>query len=306
MPAKKKPEEEPLGETAQEAGRKPRKLAKRKAPARKRAPAKKAADETEAETAQPRATRESEPEGDPVISVVIPAYNEAERIARTLLEAHGYFGRFGEPYEILVVDDASTDRTVEVVSLLGEDIPQLRLIRSEKNAGKGAAVTRGMLEARGAVRLFADADGATPFPEFDKLADALAAGAQVAIASRALPGSELRPAQPAARRVLGWGSRLVIQATNLPSVRDSQCGFKAFTVQAAEQVFPHVTTKRWGTDIEMLVIAKRQGLRVDEVPVIWRDREGSTVPLRPGAYLQTLLEALRIRYNALTGAYPKR
>lgn len=237
------------------------------------------------------------------ISVVIPAYNEAERIAPTLVEAHAYFSKFGEPFEIIVSDDGSTDRTPEIVERMSGDIRQLKLVRAGANEGKGAAVARGMLSAAGQVRLFADADGSTPFDQFEKLADAIASGAQVAIGSRAMPDSILDPAQPLPRVLLGKLSNLVIQATNLPGIRDTQCGFKLYTASAAEKIFPHLTAKRWGFDVEALVIARGLGLRVSEIGVVWRDREGTT--LRPGAYLQTFWEDLRIRYNALRGAYPK-
>lgn len=240
----------------------------------------------------------------PHVSVIIPAYNEAERIAPVLVAAHAYFLTRAEPFEVIVVDDGSTDRTAEIVERMGADFPQLRLVRQEPNAGKGSAVVRGMQEARGAIRLFADADGATPFEEYAKLAEAIQDGADVAFASRALPESVMQPPQPLPRRVLGRLGNLVIQATNLPGIHDTQCGFKAFTAKAAEAVFPHLKTHRWGFDIEALVIARRLGLKLKEIPVIWHDRAGSTLGSR--AYLQTLGEDLRIRYNSIMGAYPKR
>ena len=240
----------------------------------------------------------------PEVSVIIPAYNEAERIAPTVVAAHAYFSGRGVPYEIIVVDDASTDRTAEIVERLAADAPEVRLARQERNEGKGAAIARGMREARGAVRLFADADGATPFSEFEKLEAALQEGADIAFGSRAMPGSVLEPPQPPLRRLLGVGTRLVIQSTNLPWVRDSQCGFKAFTAEAADAIFPHLRTNRFGTDIEILVLARRLGLKAVEIGVLWRDQAGSTVGR--SAYLQTLVEDLRIRYNAIKGAYPKR
>lgn len=281
------------------------------APAPKKRAPRKAAQER-AFAAEPIAAAQARPDavyldGTPAVSVVIPAYNEAERIAPTLVEAHAYFGSLGVPFEVLVVDDGSSDRTPEIVERMGNDFRQLRLVRMEKNGGKGAAVACGMLEAKGAVRLFADADGSTPFAEYEKLAAALAAGADVAFGSRALKESVVEPKQPLIRRVLGKGSNLVVQATNLPGVRDSQCGFKAFTADAAEAVFPHLTQYRWGFDIEALVLARRLRLRIAEVAIRWQDRAGSNLGLfRPGAYLQTFGEDLRIRYNALTGAYPKR
>lgn len=243
-------------------------------------------------------------DGTPRVSVIIPAYNEAERIAPTLVEAHAYFGSRNEPFEVLVVDDGSSDRTPEIVERMSEDFHQLRLVRMDRNSGKGAAVARGMLEAKGAIRLFADADGATPFSEFSKLEEAISAGADIAFASRALADSVLDPPQGISRRMLGKMGNLVIQATNLPGIHDSQCGFKAFTAPAAEAVFPLLTQTRWAFDIEALVIAKRLGLKLKEVAVAWRDQEGSTVT--GAAHLQTLWQDLRIRYNAITGAYPKR
>lgn len=240
----------------------------------------------------------------PQVSVVIPAYNEAERIAPTLVEAHAYFASRSQPFEVLVVDDGSADRTPEIVERMSLDFPQLRLVRMDRNGGKGAAVARGMLEARGGVRLFADADGATPFAEYAKLEEAIREGADIAIASRAMKGSVLEPPQPLHRRMMGKVGNVVIQATNLPGIKDSQCGFKAFTAEAAESVFPRLTQHRWGFDIEALVIAKRLKLKIAEIPVFWRDQAGSKVG--SGAHLQTLWEDLRIRYNAITGAYPKR
>jgi dolichyl-phosphate beta-glucosyltransferase len=250
-------------------------------------------------------TEESvQPQQEPVISIVIPAYNEVDRMVGTLVDAHRYFEGLGEPYEIIVVDDGSRDRTPEVAERLAVDIPAIRVVRMEGNSGKGAAVKRGMQEARGALRLFADADGSTPWHEFEKLARAIGAGAHVAIASRSLPESVIEPRQPRLRQLLGVGSRLIVQVTNVPGIKDTQCGFKLFTAPAAEAIFPQLTTNRWGFDIEALVVARLQNLPIHEIGVVWRDREGSSV--KPSAYLQTLLENLRIRYNVFKGAYPKR
>ncbi len=311
MPGRKKVLDEQIADPAIEKPKPPRKRPAKAATSEAAAAPKKRATRKKAAVPVTVAEERPAPPGDsvflgmqPEVSVIIPAYNEAERIAPVLVAAHAYFLTRSEPFEVLVVDDGSTDRTAEIVERMMRDFPQLRLVRQEPNAGKGSAVARGMQEARGAIRLFADADGATPFEEFGKLAAALQEGADIAFASRALPGSVMRPPQPLPRRLLGRLGNLFIQATNLPGIHDTQCGFKAFTAHAAEAVFPHLRTRRWGFDIEALVLARRLGLKIKEIPVVWHDRPGSTVGAR--AYLQTLGENLRIRYNSIIGAYPKR
>lgn len=208
-------------------------------------------------------------------SVVIPAYNEAGRLPRHLDEVVAFFEGRGDPYEVLVVDDGSTDATAAVVEATARSYRTVRLIRSERNQGKGAAVQRGMLAARGGLRLFTDADGATPIAEIKRLEGALAAGADVAIGSRGRSEQGVsvsaRPHRVAAGRVFNW----IVARLGLEAIADSQCGFKAFTAPAAADLFPRLRTPGFGFDVELLLLARRHGYRVTEVPVNWTDQAGS-------------------------------
>jgi dolichyl-phosphate beta-glucosyltransferase len=214
---------------------------------------------------------------EPRWSVVIPAFNEATRLPRYLEEVVSYFGTRGEPWEVIVVDDGSTDGTAEVVRAMGVRHARVRLLRQHANAGKGAAVRAGMLAARGAWRLFADADGATPIAELKRLEAALAAGSDVAIGSRAMaaPGVVVR-----ARRHRVVAGRLfngVAEWLGLAGIQDSQCGFKVFTAAAAEDLFPRLATAGFGFDVELLLRARARGWRVIEVAVNWEDQAASKV-----------------------------
>lgn len=215
-------------------------------------------------------------------SVVIPAFNEAHRLPAYLDEVVAFFDGRGEPYEVIVVDDGSTDDTPRRVEAAARAHPGVRLLRSERNRGKGAAVKRGMLEAQGAFRLFTDADGATPIAELKRLEGALAAGAAIAI----------RPHRVAAGRLFNW----MMARLGLRGIVDWQCGFKAFTASAAEHVFQRVRTDGFGFDVELLLLARAAGYGIAEVPVNWTDRAGSkSSVLRhgPGMVWQALRARLR-------------
>ena len=210
-------------------------------------------------------------------SVVIPALNEARRLPPYLDDVVAFFEGRGEPYEVIVVDDGSTDGTPDLVEARARQAPALRLLRLPRNAGKGAAVRAGMLAARGDFRLFADADGATPIGELKRLEPALAAGADVAIGSRVLadPGVSVsaEPHRVAAGRVFNW----LVARLGLRGVADSQCGFKAFGARAAEDLFGRLRTAGFGFDVELLLRARAAGYRIAEVPVNWVDQAGSKV-----------------------------
>jgi len=210
-------------------------------------------------------------------SVVIPAFNEAARLPRYLDEVVSYLGTCGEPWEVLVVDDGSTDATAEVARAMSARHAQVRLVRQPTNAGKGAAVRTGMLAARGAWRLFADADGATPIAELKRLEAALSGGADVAIGSRVLsaPGIVVRARR---HRVLaGRIFNVLAEWLGLAGIQDSQCGFKAFTAAAADDLFPRLATAGFGFDVELLLRARARGWHVAEVAVNWQDQPASKV-----------------------------
>jgi dolichyl-phosphate beta-glucosyltransferase len=208
-------------------------------------------------------------------SVVIPAFNEAQRLPPFLEKVVGYFEGRDEPYEVIVVDDGSTDGTADVVGT--RHLPSVRVLRLPANAGKGAAVRAGMLAAKGAYRVFADADGATPIEELKRLEPMLVAGADVVIGSRVLVDQSVsvttRPHRVAAGRIFNW----LVAKVGLRDIADSQCGFKAFTGSAASRLFETLSTQGFGFDVELLLLARAAGCRVVEVPVNWSDQAGSKV-----------------------------
>ena len=236
------------------------------------------------------------------LSVVIPAFNEEQRIGPTLEELASYLGARGWGFEILVVDDGSTDGTVALCQRLAVRWPALRVLATAPNRGKGHAVRVGMQAARGAFVLMTDADGSTPPSELPRLLRPLFLGrAAIAIGSRYLPGAA--PAdQPLWRRLWSRAVNLVIRSTLCPGVRDTQCGFKVFTAAAARQLFSRATVDGWAFDLEVLALARRLRLRVAEVPVAWKDDRRSRV--RPWRDLWKVIhEAAAIKRNLASGAY---
>lgn len=214
---------------------------------------------------------------EPRWSVVIPAFNEAARLPRYLDEVVGYLESRGDPWEVLVADDGSTDGTADVVGAVAARYGQVRLLRRPSNHGKGAAVRAGMLAAHGAWRLFADADGATPIAELKRLEAALASGADVAIGSRAITAAGVVVRARAHRVVAGRLFNALAALLGLAGIQDSQCGFKAFTAAAADDLFSRLTTGGFGFDVELLLRARARGWRVVEVAVNWQDQPGSKV-----------------------------
>lgn len=237
------------------------------------------------------------------LSIVIPAYNESRRIGATLDAALAYLAGSHTRGEVIVVDDGSRDETAALVARYAETHPAVRLLRNGCNRGKGYTVRHGVLEARGEVVLFCDADGSTPMGEASKLLAVIeAGGAEAAIGSRALPKSDLARPQPWFRRAMGWGFRNLVRLLVVRGFRDTQCGFKAFRRESAREVFRRQTLDGFAFDVEILFIARRLGYRVVEVPVRWLDSRDSRV--RPGRdAARMLLDLFRIRWRALSGRY---
>jgi dolichyl-phosphate beta-glucosyltransferase len=235
----------------------------------------------------------------PDLSVVIPAYNEALRLPSTLARVRDYLAGRGEEYEIVVVDDGSTDATAEVARAAGDLV---RVLRHEPNRGKGFAARRGMLAAAGERRLMTDADLSTPIEELEGLEAALDRGYDVAIGSRAVAGARIEVRQPAYREAMGRLFNVLVQALLLPGVSDTQCGFKLFTAAAAAAAFAPCRLDGFSFDVEALFAARRRGLRIAEVPVLWRNDAATRVSLGGGG--TAFVDLLRIRFRALRGAYP--
>ena len=238
----------------------------------------------------------------PQYSIVIPAYNESERIGSALSSITACIRSRAWKAEVLVVDDGSADDTAAIVTAWGREHPEVRLIQNGRNRGKGYSVRNGMLQASGEIVMFTDADMSSPIEEAELLFAAIAAGADVAIGSRWLIGKRIVHKQPLYRRVFGRCFNALTRAVMRLPFADTQCGFKAFRHQAAHMVFGLQRIERWGFDPEILFIAIKRGLHVTEVPVTWGHDERSRISyLRDG--LQMLLELVFIRWSALTGRY---
>jgi len=238
----------------------------------------------------------------PQLTVVVPAFNEADRIGDTLATITQFLSERQEPFEVIVVDDGSTDATVQVVEEAARRNPALRLLRNRGNRGKGYSVRRGMLAGRGKLLLFSDADLSAPIEELVKLEAAIGEGHDIAIGSRALAESDLEIRQPWWREGMGKVFGMLMRLLALPDIHDSQCGFKLFAREAAETVFARQSVEGFAFDVEILLIARLHGLSIAEVPIRWRHAAQSKVhPIRSS--LSMLLDLIRIRRRARQGAY---
>jgi dolichyl-phosphate beta-glucosyltransferase len=239
--------------------------------------------------------------GGPFLSVVIPAYNEALRLPRYLPDVVGYCEGRAEPCEVLVVDDGSKDSTADYVEQAGRQHAFVRLVRQPRNMGKGEAVRRGVAEAAGRYILFADADGATPIREADKLLEAAAKGADVVIGSRKAASAAVKRSRSWFRELVGSAFYRVTNLLVVPDVSDTQCGFKLFRRGAARRIFPMLAEKGWAFDVEVLFLAQKLGMVIEEVPVNWSEVEGSKVGSLDAWRMLLALIRVRRRNAGLTG-----
>jgi dolichyl-phosphate beta-glucosyltransferase len=250
------------------------------------------------------------------LSIVIPAYNEEGRLARTLSRIREYFaGRSVPPsvapgiglnqLEILIVDDGSKDGTARIAEQWSREMPCVRFVSNRENRGKGYSVRHGMLEARGRLALFTDADLSSPIEEIEKLLAALAAGNDIAIGSRALDRSLISIHQARHRELAGIiFNGFVRVITGLP-FQDTQCGFKIFRREPARVIFEQQRIERFGFDPEILFLAKRHGLRIAEVPVRWAHDPATKVHVLRDSVMM-FYDLLVIRWNWLLGRYSKK
>jgi glycosyltransferase involved in cell wall biosynthesis len=243
----------------------------------------------------------------PDLSIIIPAYNEERRLPRGLAKIRDYLASRGlaaGQAEIIVVDDGSQDRTGAIAQEWSREFPSVRLISNGRNRGKGYSVRHGMLEARGRIALFTDADLSAPIEEADKLLAAIDAGNDVAIGSRAVDRSLIFGHQSRFRELAGIiFNGFVRLFTGLP-FQDTQCGFKAFAREPSQIVFEQQRIERFGFDPEILFLAKRHGLRAVEIPVRWAHDPATKVHVVRDSLLM-FLDLAYIRWNWLLGRYPK-
>jgi dolichyl-phosphate beta-glucosyltransferase len=239
-------------------------------------------------------------DGQPALSIVIPAYNEEVRIVPTIGAIASHVSSLGFPWELIVSDDGSKDNTVQIVEELS--FANLRVLCAPKNEGKGSAVRRGMLAAQGKVVLFDDADNSTPIEEVAKLLAKIEdEGYDVAIGSRAAAGAE-EAKKGFVRQLMSDGLRWIVANVFRIGVQDTQCGFKMFTREAAQRLYGAQTITGFSFDLEILYLANKLGYRIAEVPVAWVDAPGSK--LDPSKEAQRFLRDLvKIKMNDLRGVY---
>jgi len=236
------------------------------------------------------------------LSVVIPAYNEEQRIAKTLANIDSFLEKQAYDYEIVVVVNGSKDRTFEIVKELEGSTVQKAVAVNLPEGGKGNAVKKGILDhASGDIIMFMDADNATPVSEIAKFIPFFEQGYDVVIGSREVDPNLLKVKQTLKRQILGKVSHLLIRIVLLPGIYDTQLGFKAFKKDAAKEIFKRVGILGWAFDMEVLAIARRHNYKIKEVGVEWTEFGGSHVPA--SAFIESLIDLFRIRMRVWFGKY---
>jgi dolichyl-phosphate beta-glucosyltransferase len=236
------------------------------------------------------------------LSVIIPAYNEEKRLAKTLNSINGYLSKQNYDSEILVVDNNSKDKTPDIVRNLANQIKNLRLIEGSSKWGKGFAVKKGMSEAIGDYRIFTDADNSTSIDQVEKMWPEFDKGFDVAIGSRDIKGAVLAVSQPRWRIFLGNSFNLMVQIiSGLWGIWDTQCGFKGFKKEASEKIFQKSQISGFSFDVEVLILAKKMGYKIKEIPVTWVNDPDSKVGLK--GIIKMLFEVIQIRWNFAVNKY---
>jgi glycosyltransferase involved in cell wall biosynthesis len=236
----------------------------------------------------------------PRLSIILPAHNEQDRLPDSLTRILGFLAAQSLEAEIIVVENGSTDRTAEVAETFARTHPGLRVLR-EIRRGKGLAVRRGILAATGDYRFICDVDLSMPIEQVTRFLPPALADTPIAIASREAPGA-VRYDEPAHRHWVGRGFNLLVRLLAVPGLHDTQCGFKCFRADAAEELFRLQVLDGWTFDVEVLFLARRMGYRVAEIPIPWYYVPGSRVRLLRDS-IAMLTDLLRIRWYAARGRY---
>lgn len=237
------------------------------------------------------------------LSIIIPAFNEQDRISATLHDIRDYLEGKQYKYEVLVVNDGSTDRTSEVVKTVLPHMANLRIIDNETNHGKGKVVRQGMLSANGRWRLFMDADNSTNVQSLEKLLPFGEQGYDVVVGSRRVSGAKIKVKQNWLRDLLGGVFRMLVALIVPVGVKDTQNGFKLFSARAAEEIFRKQRMMTWAFDVEILAIAKKLSYKIKEVPIDWTNDGRSHVTA--GGMIRMLWEVIHIRLNLWSNVYNK-
>ena len=238
------------------------------------------------------------------LSIIIPAYNEEKNLIYTINEFNKYLRLQKYSYEMIIVNDGSTDRTVKIAEELIKKIKNLYLINNIKNKGKGAVVKQGLLKASGRYRLFIDADNATSIDHIDKIWKHFKNGSDVVIGvrhSNDADGACQKIKQPIYKRFLGSIGNYIIQFLTIRGIRDTQCGFKVFSEKAIQKIVPKIKINRWMFDVEMLILARKNNFKIAKIPVIWKNSQESRVGIK--GYFISLKEILKIKLNIILKKY---
>jgi dolichyl-phosphate beta-glucosyltransferase len=241
-----------------------------------------------------------------MFSVVIPTYNEAtkeDEMRKHMKSIEEYFEKLGQAYEIIVILDGPNDgKTPELVKSVAENMSAMKVVDRKENKGKGYSVREGFMKAVGEIILFTDMDGATPINMLDRFIPEFQNGADIVIGSRDLHESKVAVHQPKWKEFLGDAGNYMIQIVGgLWGIKDTQCGFKAFTKESVQDIIPRTTVDRWGLDFELLIIGKKLGYKIKEVPVEWFDMGDSLVGI--SGYFSTFKDLFTVRWNLMRGIY---
>jgi glycosyltransferase involved in cell wall biosynthesis len=235
------------------------------------------------------------------LSIVIPAYDEALRLPRAVRDLRSFLDGYRLSTEVIVVQNGSRDATLQVAESAATEDPRFRVLDLGQQRGKGLAVRAGILQARGRLVLFCDADFSMPVDQIDRIVNALENGADVAIASREVRGSQ-RIGEPPHRHLMGRVFNFVVRALAVPQIEDTQCGFKGFQQAAAKDLFGRQRIDGWAFDVEILMLARRRGYRIAEVPITWVHDAASRVSPTKDT-VRMVREILMIRRNLRRGTY---